>query len=67
MEVLEFPTQLPTALEVLSTVGTAALERLRLWRSFTAGELGLPPYVIFLDSTLRAIASRMPRRSTSSP
>ena len=36
-------------------------ERLREWRRATAAERQLPPYVIFHDSTLRAIAAIRPR------
>src|SRR5690348_7960681 len=32
-------------------------ERLRAWRTSVAKELGMPPYVIFHDSTLRLIAA----------
>ncbi|HLN69361.1 MAG TPA: DNA helicase RecQ [Streptosporangiaceae bacterium] len=35
-------------------------ERLRGWRTGVAKELGLPPYVIFHDSTLRQIAAAPP-------
>jgi ATP-dependent DNA helicase RecQ len=35
-------------------------ERLRAWRTATAKELGMPPYVIFHDSTLRQIAASPP-------
>ncbi len=35
-------------------------ERLRLWRKDTADELGKPPYVIFHDATLAAIAALKP-------
>ena len=35
-------------------------ESLRLWRKETAAEQGVPPYVIFHDATLRAIAERRP-------
>ena len=35
-------------------------ERLREWRRSVAGERQLPPYVIFHDSTLRAIADSRP-------
>jgi ATP-dependent DNA helicase RecQ len=37
-----------------------AFERLRAWRTATAKELGMPPYVIFHDSTLRQIAASPP-------
>jgi len=35
-------------------------ERLRAWRTSVAKELGMPPYVIFHDSTLRLIAASPP-------
>jgi len=35
-------------------------ERLRTWRTSVAKELGMPPYVIFHDSTLRLIAASPP-------
>ena len=40
--------------------GEAVFERLRAWRSATAKEAGMPPYVIFHDATLRQIASTAP-------
>ncbi|SEH03565.1 DNA helicase-2 / ATP-dependent DNA helicase PcrA [Nonomuraea solani] len=38
----------------------ALLERLKAWRTATAKEAKLPPYVIFTDVTLQAIAERAP-------
>jgi ATP-dependent DNA helicase RecQ len=38
----------------------AVFERLRAWRTAVAKELGMPPYVIFHDSTLRQIAAAPP-------
>jgi len=35
-------------------------ERLRAWRTGVAKDLGMPPYVIFHDSTLRQIAAAPP-------
>jgi len=35
-------------------------ERLRAWRTATAKELGVPPYVVFHDATLRQIAASPP-------
>jgi ATP-dependent DNA helicase RecQ len=35
-------------------------ERLRSWRASTAKSAGVPPYVIFHDATLTAIASAQP-------
>jgi ATP-dependent DNA helicase RecQ len=43
-------------------VGSAALfQALRAERSRLAREQGVPPYIIFHDSTLMALASRRPR------
>jgi len=44
----------------LDAPGEALFERLRAWRSATAKEAGMPPYVIFHDATLRQIASTAP-------
>ncbi|GAA3550021.1 DNA helicase RecQ [Microlunatus spumicola] len=44
----------------LDAPGEAVFERLRAWRSATAKEAGMPPYVIFHDATLRQIASSAP-------
>jgi ATP-dependent DNA helicase RecQ len=49
----------PTAVE-LGPEAEAIFERLRAWRTGVAKELGLPPYVIFHDSTLRQIAAAPP-------
>ncbi len=38
----------------------ASFERLRIWRASTAKSAGVPPYVIFHDATLAAIASARP-------
>ena len=35
-------------------------EQLRAWRTGIAKELGMPPYVIFHDATLRQIAAAPP-------
>ncbi|RPH58395.1 MAG: ATP-dependent DNA helicase RecQ, partial [Burkholderiales bacterium] len=40
--------------------GEALFDRLREWRRATAATRGVPPYVIFHDATLRAIAQRRP-------
>ena len=42
-------------------------EALRGWRRERAKEQGVPPYVIFHDSTLREVAARKPARSRSFP
>jgi ATP-dependent DNA helicase RecQ len=44
----------------LSPEAQAVFERLRAWRTGVAKELGMPPYVIFHDSTLRQIAGSPP-------
>lgn len=38
----------------------ALLENLKVWRAATAKEAKLPPYVVFTDVTLQAIAERAP-------
>ncbi|MFC4012188.1 ATP-dependent DNA helicase UvrD2 [Nonomuraea purpurea] len=38
----------------------ALLERLKVWRTATAKDSKIPPYVIFTDVTLQAIAERAP-------
>jgi ATP-dependent DNA helicase RecQ len=38
----------------------ATFEKLRAWRSATAKEQGVPPYVVFHDKTLREIATLSP-------
>ena len=43
-----------------TTHGDALFERLRDWRAKTARAAGLPPYVIFHDATLAAIAAVHP-------
>jgi ATP-dependent DNA helicase RecQ len=49
----------PAAAE-LTPEAEAVFERLRAWRTGVAKELGMPPYVIFHDSTLRLIAAAPP-------
>src|SRR6185437_6781572 len=49
----------PAAAE-LSPEAEGVFERLRAWRTSVAKELGMPPYVIFHDSTLRLIAASPP-------
>jgi ATP-dependent DNA helicase RecQ len=44
----------------LTPEAEAVFERLRAWRTGVAKELGMPPYVIFHDSTLREIAASPP-------
>ena len=41
-------------------VDDALFERLRSWRASTAKSAGVPPYVIFHDATLSAIAAAQP-------
>ena len=45
----------------LDGAGEERFERLRAWRSATAKEAGVPPYVVFHDATLRQIAAEVPR------
>jgi ATP-dependent DNA helicase RecQ len=47
------PTDLPEE-------AVATFEKLRAWRSATAKEQGVPPYVVFHDKTLREIATLSP-------
>jgi len=49
----------PAAVE-LPREAEPVFERLRAWRTSVAKELGMPPYVIFHDSTLRLIAASPP-------
>jgi ATP-dependent DNA helicase RecQ len=49
-----------TAPAELSEEATATFEELRAWRSATAKEQGVPPYVVFHDKTLREIATLLP-------
>jgi ATP-dependent DNA helicase RecQ len=44
----------------LAPEAEAVFEQLRAWRTGVAKELGMPPYVIFHDSTLRQIAAAPP-------
>jgi ATP-dependent DNA helicase RecQ len=44
----------------LSAEAERVFERLRAWRTSVAKELGMPPYVVFHDSTLREIAAAPP-------
>lgn len=43
-----------------SDMDEALYERLRDWRAGQARELGMPPYVVFTDKTLMAIAEAVP-------
>ena len=47
----------------LDTAGEELFERLRGWRSATAKEAGVPPYVVFHDATLRQVALVAPTTS----
>ena len=51
-------TRIPAA--ELPPEAEAVFERLRAWRTATAKEQGMPPYVIFHDATLRQIAAAPP-------
>lgn len=44
-----------------TTVDPELWQRLRAWRKQVATAQGVPPYTIFSDATLRAIANRRPR------
>jgi ATP-dependent DNA helicase RecQ len=44
----------------LSGEAASVFEKLRTWRSATAKEQGVPPYVVFHDKTLREIATILP-------
>jgi ATP-dependent DNA helicase RecQ len=44
----------------LDAAGEELFERLRAWRSSTAKEAGVPPYVVFHDATLRQVAKTAP-------
>ncbi|MDN3358228.1 DNA helicase RecQ [Actinomadura sp. DC4] len=48
------------AVAELSEEAAATFEKLRGWRSATAKEQGVPPYVVFHDKTLREIATVLP-------
>jgi ATP-dependent DNA helicase RecQ len=50
----------PAATEELPAEAEPIFEKLRAWRTATAKEQGVPPYVIFHDRTLREIATRLP-------
>ena len=45
----------------LDADGEALFEALRTWRSEQARDRGVPPYVVFNDRTLRAVAAGRPR------
>jgi len=53
----------PAAVE-LPPEAEPVFERLRAWRTSVAKELGMPPYVIFHDATLRLIAASPPSTLT---
>ena len=44
----------------LTPEAAAVFERLRAWRTGSAKEQGVPPYVIFHDATLAQIAASQP-------
>ena len=55
------PGEAPTgARDAADPAVDALFERLREWRRVTATTRGVPPYVIFHDTTLRGIAQRRP-------
>jgi ATP-dependent DNA helicase RecQ len=49
----------------LSPEAQARFEALRAWRAATAKEQGVPPYVVFHDTTLREFATRVPDSLTA--
>jgi ATP-dependent DNA helicase RecQ len=49
----------------LTPEAEAVFERLRAWRTGVAKDSGMPPYVIFHDSTLREIAASPPSTLTA--
>jgi len=53
--------QSPDAPRTADREWTPAAERLRAWRLERAREDGVPPYVVFHDTVLRAIADAQPR------
>ncbi len=53
-------TQTGGAQPDLDAAGSQRFEELRSWRAATAKEQGVPAYVVFHDSTLRAIATATP-------
>ncbi|MBX3670550.1 MAG: DNA helicase RecQ [Rhodocyclaceae bacterium] len=55
------PRRKTAAVALPDAADQGLFERLRSWRRDTARELNVPPYVIFHDATLRAIAERAPR------
>ena len=50
----------PDAAEPLDADGEALFERLRQWRTETARAREVPPYIVFNDRTLRALAAARP-------
>ena len=52
----------PNAENALGPAQTLALAALKAWRAGVAKEHNLPAFVIFHDSTLRALAERQPKR-----
>ncbi|MEO9100920.1 MAG: HRDC domain-containing protein, partial [Burkholderiaceae bacterium] len=53
---------LPPAAAELDAPALARFQALKSWRSEQAKQDAVPPYVIFHDTTLAAIAERNPRR-----
>jgi DNA helicase-2/ATP-dependent DNA helicase PcrA len=54
------PVKLGRCADCPSDVDEALLEKLREWRTSRAKELKVPPYVVFTDATLMAIAEQRP-------
>ncbi|MFT4125875.1 MAG: DNA helicase RecQ [Gordonia sp. (in: high G+C Gram-positive bacteria)] len=53
-----------TAADTLDDADRELFEALRTWRTATAREQAVPPYVVFSDATLRALAEHRPSSST---
>jgi len=58
-------TKRAAAAAELSDAQFAVFERLRAWRLAEAREQGVPPYVVFTDATLRALAVHHPADTTA--
>jgi ATP-dependent DNA helicase RecQ len=55
------PSRSRAGAAIPANVDAALLDRLKAWRSDQAKEQAVPPYVVFHDSTLAAIAAAQPR------
>ncbi len=60
------PSKAPAAKRIAVTAnGDPLFERLRRWRRDRAASDGVPPYVVFHDKTLAAIAEAKPTSSAA--